>query len=391
MSGSGAERSYRLVLADGECFEGEGIGAELPNGFGCGEVVFNTSLSGYQEIITDPSYAGQIIAFTYPHIGNYGTNSTDQQSQAPACGGVVVRELSRTHSSWRAGSGLEGFLLTHDLGGISGIDTRRLTKHIRNHGAMPAAFGSLSAAELHAVAKTAPTTSSVDLVSQVTTKRPFTVAGPNRKVIAYDLGIKSTMISQLSEIATVTVVPAHTPAAEVLDASPDGVFLSNGPGDPLMAGPIIDEVKKLFGRVPIFGICLGHQVLALALGGKTYKMAFGHHGANVPVKDLRSNKVEITSQNHNFAVEAGSVPEVQETHVCLNDEVLEGMRLNDLQIMSVQYHPEAAPGPHDSRYLFREFEELMDARPAYAQATNAQIPGTQSTNAQTTNGKRTPN
>ncbi len=360
MSGSRSIRAYRLVLADGEVFEGEGIGADPVDGVASGEVVFNTVLSGYQEVITDPSYAGQIITFTYPHIGNYGVNPTDDEAHRPFCEGVIIRDLARRHSNWRSQGDLDTFLRTHNLAGIAGVDTRRLTRHIRDFGAMPGAFGSADEEKLRAAAIADPTTSGVDLVRVVSTKEPYTVGSGKRRVIAYDLGIKSTMLRHLSELATVTVVPADTPASDVLAVSPDGVFLSNGPGDPQMAGSIVNELPKLLGRVPIFGICLGHQVLSLALGGNTFKMKFGHHGGNVPVKDVRSGKVEITSQNHNFAVEIGSVSNVVETHVCLNDGVLEGMFHKDLPVFSVQYHPEAGPGPHDSRYLFKDFAQHMD-------------------------------
>ncbi|MCY4493002.1 MAG: glutamine-hydrolyzing carbamoyl-phosphate synthase small subunit [Acidimicrobiaceae bacterium] len=360
MSGSDPIRPYRLVLADGEGFEGEGIGADPNDGVASGEVVFNTVLSGYQEVITDPSYAGQIIAFTYPHIGNYGVNATDEEARRPFCRGVIVRDLARRHSSWRSEGDLDAFLRTHNVAGIAGVDTRRLTRHIRDFGAMPGAFGDTDAAALQAAAQSDPTTSGFDLVRLVSTDKPYTVGNAQRRIIAYDLGIKAAMLRQLSAMATVTVVPASTPAADVLAEGPDGVFLSNGPGDPQLAGSIVDELPKLIGRLPIFGICLGHQVLSLALGGSTFKMKFGHHGGNVPVMDLRSGKVEITSQNHNFAVETGSVPDVVETHVCLNDGALEGMFHKDLPVFSVQYHPEAGPGPHDSRYLFKDFERLMD-------------------------------
>lgn len=360
MISSRSIRAAQLVLADGAVFTGEAIGAEPANGVASGEVVFNTVLSGYQEVISDPSYAGQIITFTYPHIGNYGVNSADDEASQPYCRGVVIRDLPRRHSNWRSHGDLDAFLRDHNLAGIAGVDTRRLTRHIRDAGAMPGAFGVSDRTTLHAVAVDEPATSSIDLVAEVSTKKPYTIAGPKRRVIAYDLGIKSTMLRHLSKLAAVTVVPAGTTAAEVLAASPDGIFLSNGPGDPQMVGPLVDELPKLLGHVPIFGICLGHQVLALALGGTTYKMKFGHHGGNVPVKDLRSGKVEITSQNHNFAVESGSVPDVVETHVCLNDNTLAGMRHRELPVFSVQYHPEAGPGPHDSRYLFEEFARLMD-------------------------------
>lgn len=360
MNSSRSIRPAQLVLADGEVFDGVAIGAQPTDGITSGEVVFNTVLSGYQEVITDPSYAGQIITFTYPHIGNYGVNSFDDEAHRPFCRGVIVRDLPRRHSNWRAQDDLDAFLGSHDLAGIAGVDTRRLARHIRDAGAMPGAFGVSDAALLGSVANAEPATSALDLVAEVSTKEPYTIAGSARRVIAYDLGIKSTMLRQLSKLASVTVVPADTSAADVLAASPDGVFLSNGPGDPQMVGSLVDELPKLFGHVPIFGICLGHQVLALALGGTTFKMKFGHHGGNVPVKNRCNGKVEITSQNHNFAVEVGSVPNVIETHVCLNDGTLEGMRHRDLPVFSVQYHPEAGPGPHDSRYLFEEFSRLMD-------------------------------
>ena len=353
-------REYQLVLADGEVFEGEGIGADPPDGVASGEVVFNTVLSGYQEVITDPSYAGQIITFTYPHIGNYGVNATDDEAARPFCRGVIIRDLARRHSNWRSEGDLEGFLRRHGVAGIAGIDTRRLTRHIRDSGAMPGAFGSADEAALRSAAEAEAGTAGIDLVGVVTTDEPYVVGDGPRKVVAYDLGVKATMLRHLGELATVTVVPADTPAGEVLAMEPDGVFLSNGPGDPEEAGSIVTELPKLLGEVPIFGICLGHQVLSLALGGRTFKMKFGHHGGNVPVQDVRTGKVEITSQNHNFAVEMGSVPNVTETHVCLNDGALEGLVANDVPAFSVQYHPEAGPGPHDSRYLFDQFAELMD-------------------------------
>jgi len=355
-------REYQLVLADGEVFEGEGIGADPVDGIASGEVVFNTVLSGYQEVITDPSYAGQIITFTYPHIGNYGVNATDDEAKRPHCRGVIIRDLARRHSSWRAEGDLESFLRSHNVAGIAGIDTRRLTRHIRDSGAMPGAFGTADETLLRAAAQADPGTAGIDLVSQVTTQQAYTTGSGPRNVVAYDLGVKETMLRHLGELATVTVVPADTPAADVLAMNPDGVFLSNGPGDPEEAGSIVTELPQLIGNVPIFGICLGHQVLSLALGGKTFKMKFGHHGGNVPVQDMRTGKVEITSQNHNFAVEMGSVPNVTETHVCLNDGALEGLAHNELPVFSVQYHPEAGPGPHDSRYLFDEFAQLMDSQ-----------------------------
>ena len=353
-----------LVLRDGEVFEGEAIGA--PAAVASGEVVFNTVMSGYQEVISDPSYAGQIITFTYPHIGNYGTNDADSEAARPRCRGVIVRDLARRYSSWRATGSLDDFLCRHGIGGIAGIDTRRLTRHIRDAGAMPGAFGTADEATLLAAARAEPGTSGVDLVGEVTTAEPYVAGSGPRRVVAYDLGIKSTILSCLGELATVTVVPAHTPADEVLARRPDGVFFSNGPGDPELAGPAIEALRDLVGTVPVFGICLGHQLLALALGGRTFKMRFGHHGGNVPVRCTASGRIEITSQNHNFAVEAGSVPGVTETHVCLNDSALEGLSVDGADAFGVQYHPEAGPGPHDARHHFAAFAEMMDRRRAPA-------------------------
>lgn len=353
-------RPARLVLADGEVFEGEAIGAPAP--VASGEVVFNTVMSGYQEVITDPSYAGQIIAFTVPHVGNCGANPTDDESARPRCRGVIVRDLARRPSNWRAAESLEEFLTRHGVAGLAGIDTRRLTRHIREAGAMPAAFGTADEADLAAAARSEPGTAGVDLVSEVTADRPYTVGSGPVRIVAYDLGIKTSMLRKLEERATVTVVPAHTGAADALALAPDAVLISNGPGDPEMAGGIVGEIDALLGAVPVFGICLGHQVMALALGGRTFKMKFGHHGGNVPVKDLRTGAVEITSQNHNFAVAPGSTPGITETHVCLNDSTLEGFTVDGADALAVQYHPEAGPGPHDSHYLFAELDALMGAR-----------------------------
>ena len=350
-------REGALVLADGTTFAGELIGAEVD--VTSGEVVFNTVLSGYQEVITDPSYAGQIINFTYPHIGNYGVTAADDEAKRPSCRGVVVRELSRRRSNWRSEGDLDTYLRSEGIPGIAGVDTRRLTRHVRENGAMPAAFGSTSFEQLTKAASSEPGTTGVDLVSAVTTSKAYEVQGGHFRVVAYDLGIKKSIVEQLSEIATVFVVPAHTTSDEVLALEPDGVFLSNGPGDPMMAGQVVTALGALLGKVPVFGICLGHQILSLALGGKSYKMKFGHHGGNVPVRNLDNGRIEITSQNHNFAIESGSVPGVTETHVCLNDGALEGLRCNDIPAFSVQYHPEASPGPHDSRYLFQQFADLM--------------------------------
>lgn len=352
-----------LVLADGTRFEGEAIGASPEDGVTTGEAVFNTVLSGYQEVITDPSYAGQVITFTYPHIGNYGVNRQDDEAARPFCRGVVVRDLVDRPSSWRAEGTLEELLVRGSIPGIAGVDTRRLTRHLRDRGAMPCAFGPASEAELGRAAAGAPGTDGRDLVSTVTTPVAYTRGRGPYRVVAYDFGVKEAMLRQLGELATVTVVPATTPAAEVLGRDPDGVFLSNGPGDPSALPSIIDEIGVLVedGRVPVFGICLGHQLLATALGASTYKLPFGHHGGNHPVRHLGSGRVEITSQNHNYAVAEGSLRTSEVTHVNLNDGVIEGLRSRDAPVFSVQYHPEAGPGPHDARYLFGEFAALMDA------------------------------
>ena len=348
-----------LVLADGAVFEGEAVGAIPPDGVATGEVVFNTVMSGYQEVITDPSYAGQVIAFTYPHIGNYGTVTDDDESRRPHCRGVIVRDLARRPSNWRHDEHLQDFLAGRNVPGIAGVDTRRLTRHIREAGAMPCAFGPADERTLARAAAGEPGTDGVDLVATVTTAAPYTVGDGPRRVVAYDFGIKRTILRHLGALATVEVVPASTTADEVLAREPDGVFLSNGPGDPAAVGYAIEAISGLLGQVPVFGICLGHQLLASALGGSTFKLKFGHHGGNHPVRRLASNQVEITSQNHNFAVVEGSVPGADVTHVNLNDGVIEGLRCRDLPAFSVQYHPEAGPGPHDARYLFAEFDDLM--------------------------------
>jgi carbamoyl-phosphate synthase small subunit len=348
-----------LVLADGTVFEGEAAGAPAPRGIATGELVFNTALSGYQEVLTDPSYAGQVVVFTYPHIGNYGVNATDDEAARPACRGVVVRDLAEHASNWRSEEELEAFLVRHGVPAVSGIDTRRLTRHLRDTGAIPGAFGTAGIDALADAARSAPGTDGHDLVTGVTTKEPYCRGTGPHRVVALDFGVKETMLAHLATLATVTVVPAATTADEVLSLDPDGVFLSNGPGDPAALPWAAEAIGGLVGRVPIFGICLGHQLLATALGGTTYKLPFGHHGSNHPVKDLDSGRVEITAQNHNYAVTG--VPGAEVTHVNLNDGVVEGIALRAASVFSVQYHPEAGPGPHDARYLFDRFRALMEA------------------------------
>ena len=353
-----------LVLANGEVFEGEVFGALPESGISAGEVVFNTAITGYQEIITDPSYAGQIITFTQPHIGNYGTVDLDNESVRPFARGVVMRQMARRHSNWRAQDSLLSSLQRWGIPAIGGIDTRRLTRILRDAGAMSGSFGTADPKVLLQAAQKEKGTAGVDLVSQVTTQSPYEVGNGKYKVVAYDFGIKSTIVNCLAEIATVRVVPAHTSADEVLQMKPDGVFLSNGPGDPEMVGTSVQSIKDLLEKgVPIFGICLGHQLLARALGAKTYKLPFGHHGGNHPVKRLETGTVEITSQNHNFCVDEKSLAQlIDVTHINLNDETNEGMKVRGARAFSVQYHPEAGPGPHDSRYLFNQFANVMDGK-----------------------------
>ncbi len=364
-----------LAMADGRVFRGESLGAE---GESAGEVVFNTSMTGYQEIMTDPSYKGQIVVMTYPLIGNYGINDEDVESRRPWVEGFVVREASATPSSWRGRRTLEDYMREHGIVGIQGIDTRALTRHLRDRGAQE---GVLSTEEpdpqrLVAKAQAAPGLVGRDLVREVTVAAPHgwdeatwdRVKGYRRaptarfNVIALDSGIKLNILRQLVSVGCdVTVVPASTPAAAVLEQKPDGVFLSNGPGDPEGVPYLVEAVQALLDKVPIFGVCLGHQILGLAVGGRTFKLKFGHHGANHPVKDLATGKVEITAQNHGFAVDPDSVKPhgLLLSHVSLNDGTCEGLFHQELPVFSVQYHPEASPGPHDANYLFRRFVDLM--------------------------------
>jgi carbamoyl-phosphate synthase small subunit len=370
-----AVKEALLVLRDGRVFRGEPLGAE---GEASGEVIFNTAMTGYQEILTDPSYRGQIVTMTYPMIGNYGLNDEDVESRRPWVNGFIVKEASAAPSSWRSRLGLDAYLRRHGIVGLQGIDTRALTRHLRDHGAQDGIVSSveLDVERLRARARALPRIESRDLVAEVTADAPFGWAEgawrrergygappPARfRVVAYDAGIKLNILRQLRTAGCeVTVVPAGTPAEAVLERKPDGVFLSNGPGDPEAAPYLVEAVRALLGRVAIFGICLGHQIIGLAAGGRTYKLPFGHHGANHPVRDLATGRVEITSQNHNFAVDPASLAAGgwEPTHVNLNDGTCEGLRHRELPVFCVQYHPEASPGPHDANYLFGRFTELM--------------------------------
>ena len=379
-----------LALADGRTFEGTGFGAE---GEAVGEVVFNTSMTGYQEILTDPSYEGQIVAMTYPEIGNVGVNAEDVESRRPFVRGFVVKNYTSQPSNWRSSQALHEYMNAHGIVGIEGIDTRALVRHLRDHGAQQAIISTVSenADPLIAKAKASPGLVGIDLVREVTCAKPYDwdegkwqlnagyrrressaparksrtedrIDAPRYSVIAYDFGIKYNILRNLVEAGCrVRVVPAATSAEDVLALNPDGIFLSNGPGDPDAVPYARENVQKLLGKKPIFGICLGHQIMALALGGKTYKLKFGHHGGNQPVMDLTTRKVEITAQNHGFAVDADSLKgAVEVTHLNLNDNTVEGLAHRELPIFSVQYHPESSPGPHDADYLFKRFIKLIE-------------------------------
>ena len=360
-------RPAALVLADGSVFEGEAFGAEPATGVSSGEVVFNTVLSGYQEVITDPSYAGQIITFTTPHIGNYGVNAVDFESRRPFCRGVIVREMTRRHSNHRAEASLDAMLVRYGVAGIGGIDTRRLTRLLRDTGAMPGAFGTASEDVLRAAAAAEPGTDGIDLVAEVTTAAAYTVGEGDRLIVAYDFGLKQSILRELATLGRVEVVPASTTAIDVLAKRPDGVFLSNGPGDPAEVGYAVDAIAGLLGEVPVFGICLGHQLLSRAIGGDTFKLPFGHHGGNHPVRHEPTGRIEITSQNHNFCVDPDSIGgRAEVTHLNLNDMTVEGMRVSGVPAFSVQYHPEAGPGPHDARYLFDMFAAMIHDPAAFA-------------------------
>jgi carbamoyl-phosphate synthase small subunit len=347
-----------LVLKDGTVFEGQIFGEIQP--VSSGEVVFNTALSGYQEILSDPSYAGQIITFTNPHIGNYGINQDDSESRGIFARGMIVRDYDEHYSNHRANQSLDAWLKKAGISAISGLDTRKLTRHIREHGALPGAFGTATIKELLKAARDEPGTGGIDLVKTVSAAKPYKVGSGKLRVTALDFGIKTSIITHLAGFATVTILPADSTPEQILATKPNGLFLSNGPGDPEMTSYGTATIKELLGKVPIFGICLGHQLLATALGAKTEKMPFGHHGANHPVKNLANKVVEITSQNHNFAVVESSLKDTVVTHRNLNDGVVEGIKSTKYPAFSVQYHPEAGPGPHDASYLFAEFKTMIE-------------------------------
>ncbi len=390
-SGATLMKKALLALEDGRVFEGTAFGADATH---TGEICFNTSMSGYQEVLTDPSYRGQIVTMTYPMIGNYGVNPLDMESDQPHVRGFVIEELCEVPSNWRSTQSLDAYLKEWNIPGIQGVDTRALTAHLRTRGAMRAVITTNATAE-EAVkqAASSPPMEGSDYVKEVTTKAPYLwdhegkesgdwdIPSPSQNrepgadgivrhplpeakhhIVAYDFGVKRNILRRLRQHGfRVDVVPATTSAKDVLARNPDGVFLSNGPGDPAALDYIHKEVKELIGKMPIFAICLGHQILGHAYGGKTFKLKFGHRGGNQPVKDLRNGRVSITSQNHGFAIDPSSLPSnVEVTHINLNDGTVEGMRHREAPVLSVQYHPEAAPGPHDAKYFFAEFARMIE-------------------------------
>jgi carbamoyl-phosphate synthase small subunit len=368
------ERSW-LVLADGTAFEGRPFGAR---GVSVGEAVFTTAMTGYQEVLTDPSYCGQIVTMTQPQIGNVGVNRDDTEAvgDAPRVAGFVVRDASPVASNWRAQESLDAYLARHGVVGISDIDTRKLTRHLRDRGSQNAAIGSDGVESLLQRARQAPDMNGLDLVRMVTPKEPYPwtegrgtwktspARAPEHHVVVFDFGIKRNILRCLVDSGCrLTVVPATASARDVLAMRPDGIFLSNGPGDPAAVTYAIDTLRGLVGQVPLFGICLGHQLLALALGAKTFKLKFGHRGANQPVKDLATGRIEITTQNHGFCVDLETLPPgAASTHIHLNDGTSEGLAVPSLRAFSVQYHPEAAAGPHDALYMFSRFTDAMNVR-----------------------------
>ncbi len=356
-----------LMLEDGKCFQGTSFGAI---GEAFGEVVFNTSMTGYQEILTDPSYAGQLVCMTYPLIGNYGVNDIDNESDRPWARGFIVREASRIASNWRATGSLDDYLARHNIVAIENIDTRALVRHIREKGTMRAVISTSDFEQenlLKKILKT-PEMENQELASTVSTKTIYEFENNETEtyhVVCFDFGVKSNSLRNLAKLGCkITVVPSTTKAIEILAFNPDGIFLSNGPGDPASMHEVIDEVRKLVeSEKPIFGICLGHQLIGRTFGGETYKLRFGHRGGNQPIKNLSNGRIEITAHNHGFAIDAESLPnEIEVTHINLNDNTVAGIGHLDKPIFSVQYHPEAAPGPHDAHYHFLDFIELMKTR-----------------------------
>lgn len=367
-----SQRPAQLVLADGTRFSGYAIGAE---GTTTGEAVFTTGMSGYQEVLTDPSYCGQLVTMTAPQMGNTGTNALDSETNRPAVAGFVVHELALLASNYRAEQSLDAYLKTHGIVGIAGVDTRALTRHIRDRGAQMAAIGTEDLATLHDRAKAAPPMSGLDLTPRVSTSATYTWAdgqgdwalrdpqSPRYHVVAIDFGIKQSILRCLVDAGCrVTVMPATATAQEVMAQAPDGIFLSNGPGDPAAVTTGIATVRELLGKRPLFGICLGHQLLCLALESTSYKLKFGHRGMNQPVRDQQTRRIEITTQNHGFCVDMASLAgKCEVSHVHLNDDTVEGIEHPESGAFSVQYHPEASAGPHDARYLFRRFTDRIES------------------------------